>query len=71
MRQIIFRLLSFRDFVRASIKTQGVGSWPHYIRDYRCSRIRRLLVCDARRHGCCIALYGHRYLVWGIPHDGA
>ena len=35
MRQIIFRLPSFRDFVRASIKTQGVGSWPHYIRDYR------------------------------------
>src|SRR5260370_17345243 len=54
-----------------SRETQGLGSWPHYMRYYRCSRIRRLLVCDAHCHGRCIALHRDRYLVRGIPRDGA
>ena len=70
MRQITFRLLSFRDFVRGLDKRKR-ASWPHYIRDYRRRRVCRLLVCDACRHGCSIARYGHWYLVRGISHAGA
>ena len=72
MRQIIFRLLSFRNFVRGLDKRKAweAGRTTFAIIG-AAGRIRQLLVCDAHCHGHRIALYRHRYLVRGIPHDGA